>query len=55
VARRVAQAQRLLADGAGLADAAAGAGFADQSHFTRHFKAHLGLTPGRYLSLQRAA
>jgi AraC-like DNA-binding protein len=55
VARRVARAQRLLADGAGLAEAAAGAGFADQSHFTRHFKAHLGLTPGRYISLQRAA
>ena len=55
VARRLARAQRLLATGAGLADAAAGAGFADQSHFTRHFKAHLGLTPGRYLSLQRAA
>ena len=55
VARRVARAQRLLASGAGLAEAAAGAGFADQSHFTRHFKAHLGLTPGRYISLQRAA
>ncbi len=54
VARRLARAQRLLAAGASLADAAAGAGFADQSHFTRHFKAHLGLTPGRYISLQRA-
>jgi AraC-like DNA-binding protein len=55
VARRVARAQRLLATGASLAEAAAGAGFADQSHFTRHFKAHLGLTPGRYIGLQRAA
>lgn len=55
VARRVARAQRLLSAGAGLAEAAAGAGFADQSHFTRHFKAHLGLTPGRYVSLQSAA
>jgi AraC-like DNA-binding protein len=55
VARRVARAQRLLAAGASLAEAAAGGGFADQSHFTRHFKAHLGLTPGRYISLQRAA
>lgn len=55
VARRVARAQRLLAAGSGLAEAAAGAGFADQSHFTRHFKAHLGLTPGRYLKLQRRA
>ncbi|MBA4100494.1 MAG: AraC family transcriptional regulator [Rhodospirillum sp.] len=55
VAKRVARAQRLLTAGASLAEAAAGAGFADQSHFTRHFKAHLGLTPGRYISLQRAA
>lgn len=55
IARRLARAQRLLAAGAALAEAAAGAGFADQSHFTRHFKAHLGLTPGRYVSLQRAA
>ncbi len=52
VGRRVARAQRLLTEGASLAQAAAGAGFADQSHFTRHFKAHLGLTPGRYVSLQ---
>jgi AraC-like DNA-binding protein len=55
VAKRVARAQRLLSAGASLAEAAAGAGFADQSHFTRHFKAHLGLTPGRYINLQRAA
>ena len=55
VARRVVRAQRLLTAGASLAEAAAGAGFADQSHFTRHFKAHLGLTPGRYRSLQSAA
>jgi AraC-like DNA-binding protein len=55
VAKRVARAQRLLTAGASLAEAAAGAGFADQSHFTRHFKAHLGLTPGRYISLQRVA
>ena len=24
------------------------AGFADQSHFTREFKRHVGLPPGRY-------
>jgi hypothetical protein len=33
-----------------------GAGFADQSHFTREFRRHFGVTPGRYreLSLRRA-
>jgi AraC family transcriptional regulator len=31
-----------------LAEVAAGAGFADQSHFTRVFKHHVGVTPARY-------
>ena len=31
-----------------LAQLAAEAGFVDQSHFTRAFKRHTGLTPGRY-------
>lgn len=31
-----------------LADIAAGAGFVDQSHFTRAFRTHTGLTPGQY-------
>lgn len=53
VGRRIAQAQRLLAEGVSLAEAAATAGFADQSHFTRHFKAHMGLTPGRFVHLQK--
>ena len=30
------------------------AGFADQSHFTRSFKRHHGITPGRYRELVRA-
>jgi AraC-like DNA-binding protein len=29
------------------------AGFADQSHMTRHFKSRFGLTPGRYVALIR--
>ena len=33
-----------------LADVAIGAGFVDQSHFTRAFKRHTGLTPGRFRS-----
>ena len=31
-----------------IAEIAAEAGFADQSHFTRLFKRHVGTTPGRY-------
>ena len=34
--------------GRSLAQAAAGAGFADQSHMTRSFKAAYGLTPGQF-------
>ena len=48
-------AVRLASSDESLSAVAARAGFTDQSHFTRHFKAHLGLTPGRYISLQRAA
>ncbi len=39
----------LLARGTPLADAAAAAGFADQSHMTRRFKAAYGLTPGAWI------
>jgi AraC family transcriptional regulator len=47
--RRVEEARRLLADsGRPLAEVALAAGFADQSHFTRTFKRHLGVTPARY-------
>lgn len=41
-ARELARAEKPLAE------IAAGAGFADQSHFTRVFKQHVGLTPARY-------
>jgi AraC-like DNA-binding protein len=34
-----------------LAETAHQAGFADQAHFTRTFKAAFGLTPGRYVRL----
>lgn len=36
-----------------LAQLALDAGFADQSHFTRAFRRHLGVTPGRYRELLR--
>ncbi len=35
-----------------LAEVAAEAGFADQSHFTRLFKRYVGTTPGRYRAFQ---
>ena len=35
-----------------LSAIAARAGFADQSHFTREFRKHSGLTPGRYRALR---
>jgi AraC family transcriptional regulator len=36
-----------------LAEIAAEAGFADQSHFTRLFRRYVGTTPGRYRAFQR--
>jgi AraC-like DNA-binding protein len=46
--RRLDHVRRLLAEGAGLAEASSAAGFADQSHMTRHFKRAYGLTPARW-------
>lgn len=45
---RVERARELLAAGRKPAEAAAAAGFADQSHLTRHFKRLVRVTPGRY-------
>ena len=45
--------QELAASSGSLSEIAAAAGFCDQSHFTRLFKQHTGLTPAEYrLSLQ---
>lgn len=46
--RRVRRAATLIAAGEPLAIAAAEAGFADQSHLTRAFKAARGVTPAAY-------
>ncbi len=46
--QRVRLARRLLAAGRRPAEAAAEAGFADQSHLTRAFRRQLGITPARY-------
>ncbi len=46
--RRLDLARRLIRHGSSLADAAAEAGFADQSHMHRIFVARHGFTPGAY-------
>jgi AraC-like DNA-binding protein len=46
---RVDHAKRLLLDGRrGVSEAAHDAGFFDLSHFSRHFKRHVGVPPGVY-------
>jgi AraC-like DNA-binding protein len=49
--RRLARARALIGAGAPLADVAAATGFADQAHFSRHFKKAYGLPPGRWAAL----
>lgn len=50
---RVEQAKQLLAVGTPIAEAAAAAGFVDQSHLNRVFKRILGMTPGAYAAVAR--
>ena len=50
VGRRIDAARHLLLDGVPLARAAVDAGFHDQAHMTRHFRRHVGVTPGRYVA-----
>jgi AraC-like DNA-binding protein len=46
--RRIEKARAVLRAGRSIADAAAAAGFADQSHLGRSFRAVMGSTPGEY-------
>lgn len=48
---RVNRGRQLLGEGQALAEVAYRLGFADQSHFQRVFKAHVGVTPGQYRDL----
>jgi AraC-like DNA-binding protein len=49
--RRLASARERISLGQPLADIAADTGFADQAHFSRHFKKTYGMTPGRWAML----
>jgi AraC-like DNA-binding protein len=49
--RRLDAARERLAEGRPLVEVAIDAGFADQAHFSRIFKATYGLTPARYRTL----
>lgn len=51
--RRLDQAQRDLARGAEIAATAYAYGFADQAHFSRHFKSAYGRTPRQFQSAAR--
>jgi AraC-like DNA-binding protein len=53
--RRLALARAAIERGLPLAEAAARAGFADQSHMTRQFKRTYGLTPARWTALVAAS
>ncbi|MCQ1573006.1 AraC family transcriptional regulator [Neorhizobium galegae] len=55
VMRRLDRAKIMLSEGGSLADIAVDTGFADQAHFTRHFKKTFGMTPGRWMALRRSA
>lgn len=50
VGRRIDIARRLLLAGLPVAEVAVAAGFYDQAHLTRHFRAHVATTPGRFRS-----
>jgi AraC-like DNA-binding protein len=45
---RVNRSLDLLRAGSSVAEAASACGFADQSHFTRHFRRAMGVPPGRW-------
>ena len=48
IGRRVEEARRRLLTGQPAAEVALDVGFYDQAHLTRHFRSHLGTTPGLF-------
>lgn len=55
VMRRLERARGMIGSGSSLVDVALETGFADQAHFTRHFKKAHGMTPGRWAALSGKA
>ena len=53
VQNRVRKAQRCLAEGGTIAEAALMSGFYDQSHFDRYFKKIVGVSPRDYIGSLR--
>lgn len=53
--RRLQKAKSFLSRESKLAEVASMTGFADQAHFTRHFKKTFGMTPGRWVQLTSMA
>jgi AraC-like DNA-binding protein len=51
--RRLDRAREAIGKGVGLAEAGQTGGFADQSHFTRHFKKAYGMTPSTWVAIHR--
>jgi AraC-like DNA-binding protein len=54
VGRRIDLARQRLLAGEPTADVATAVGFHDQAHLTRHFRRHVGTTPGAYRALAAA-
>ena len=52
---RIERAVEMLLDGEPIAGVAVAVGFVDQSHMTKHFKRHYGVTPVKYRSLNGRA
>ena len=50
---RIIRAKQLLAMGLSCVDTAMAVGFADQSHFTKHFKRIVGVPPGQYSTVRQ--
>jgi AraC-like DNA-binding protein len=53
MSRRIERARRLLLAGRRPAEVAAEVGFHDQAHLHRHFKRHVGVTPGVFATTPR--
>ncbi|MET0790415.1 MAG: AraC family transcriptional regulator [Polyangiaceae bacterium] len=53
--RRVSRARAMLLEGAAPAEVAAQCGFGDQSHFNRHFKRIVGVTPTQFARARPAS